>query len=534
MPCPHFKVTITKRSDNKSAVAGAAYQSGENLHSDYDDKMKRYKYKTPEVVHKEIMLPEHAPPEYADRATLWNAVEAVENQWNSQLARRFVLCFPVEVPPEQYLQMLREYCQEQFVSKGMIVDFAIHDKGDGNPHAHIMLTMRGFDENGKWLPKCRKEYVLDETGQRIKLPSGQWKSRRVNLNDWNDKGNVEKWRTAWADIENKYLEMNGRPERADLRSYARQGIDQIPTVHMGPEAFNMEKRGIRTDVGDLNREIKQTNSLMASIRNMIRTMKNWIGEMMQRRAELKSIISDRQNNSVINYLYKYLEMREAERTDWSGTAQFKSTVKDYEKVMRCIEILKQKDIFTFAELNDHLSELEHTSAFHNQRLKNNEKRYATIQSIYDRYETYKKLKPVFEAYSRKNFKFTKEKFYAEHKAEIDEYRKAVRFLKANHGSVDVKKGEYAEEIRNRNLQDAESQDVLAGIKDEISELRRIRFFVNQVLEKEKPAPAPVREEKSGIHDRLKGAKDKADDYNQQRKVPQQDKTKKMKSHDIDI
>ena len=518
MPCPHFKVTITKRSDNKSAVAGAAYQSGENLHSDYDDKMKRYKYKTPEVVHKEIMLPEHAPPEYADRATLWNAVEAVENQWNSQLARRFVLCFPVEVPPEQYLQMLREYCQEQFVSKGMIVDFAIHDKGDGNPHAHIMLTMRGFDENG----------------QRIKLPSGQWKSRRVNLNDWNDKGNVEKWRTAWADIENKYLEMNGRPERADLRSYARQGIDQIPTVHMGPEAFNMEKRGIRTDVGDLNREIKQTNSLMASIRNMIRTMKNWIGEMMQRRAELKSIISDRQNNSVINYLYKYLEMREAERTDWSGTAQFKSTVKDYEKVMRCIEILKQKDIFTFAELNDHLSELEHTSAFHNQRLKNNEKRYATIQSIYDRYETYKKLKPVFEAYSRKNFKFTKEKFYAEHKAEIDEYRKAVRFLKANHGSVDVKKGEYAEEIRNRNLQDAESQDVLAGIKDEISELRRIRFFVNQVLEKEKPAPAPVREEKSGIHDRLKGAKDKADDYNQQRKVPQQDKTKKKKSHDIDI
>ena len=121
MPCPHFKVTITKRSENRSAVAGAAYQSGENIHSDYDDKMKRYKYKAPEVVHKEIMLPEHAPPEYVDRATLWNAVEAVENQWNSQLARRFVLCFPVEVPPEQHLQMLREYCQEQFVSKGMSV-----------------------------------------------------------------------------------------------------------------------------------------------------------------------------------------------------------------------------------------------------------------------------------------------------------------------------------------------------------------------------------------------------------------------------
>ena len=67
--------------------------------------------------------------QFADRATLWNAVEAVENQWNSQLARRIVLAFPVEVPKEQYLKMIREFCQAQFVSKGMIADFAIHDKG---------------------------------------------------------------------------------------------------------------------------------------------------------------------------------------------------------------------------------------------------------------------------------------------------------------------------------------------------------------------------------------------------------------------
>ena len=94
-----------------------------------------------------------APPGYADRATLWNAVEAVENQWNSQLARRIVLAFPVEVPKEQYLSMIKEFCQEQFVSKGMIADFAIHDKGDGNPHAHILLTLRAIDEHGKWLPE---------------------------------------------------------------------------------------------------------------------------------------------------------------------------------------------------------------------------------------------------------------------------------------------------------------------------------------------------------------------------------------------
>ena len=97
IPCPHFKITIVKRSQGQSAVAGAAYQSGERLFSEYDQKTKFYNKKK-ELVHAEIMLPSHAPPGYADRATLWNAVEAVENQWNSQLARRIVLAFPVEVP----------------------------------------------------------------------------------------------------------------------------------------------------------------------------------------------------------------------------------------------------------------------------------------------------------------------------------------------------------------------------------------------------------------------------------------------------
>ena len=125
IPCPHFKITIVKRSQGQSAVAGAAYQSGERLFSEYDQKTKFYNKKK-ELVHAEIMLPSHAPPGYADRATLWNAVEAVENQWNSQLARRIVLAFPVEVPKEQYLSMIKEFCQEQFVSKGMIADFAIY------------------------------------------------------------------------------------------------------------------------------------------------------------------------------------------------------------------------------------------------------------------------------------------------------------------------------------------------------------------------------------------------------------------------
>ena len=129
--CPHFKITIVKRSQGQSAVAGAAYQSGERLFSEYDQRTKFYNKKK-ELVHAEIMLPSHAPPGFADRATLWNAVEAVENQWNSQLARRIVLAFPVEVPKERYLKMIREFCKEQFVSKGMCMNFN---------HEELMLMM---------------------------------------------------------------------------------------------------------------------------------------------------------------------------------------------------------------------------------------------------------------------------------------------------------------------------------------------------------------------------------------------------------
>ena len=160
-------------------------------------KTKNYSYKATEVLAKGILLPSHATPEYADRQTLWNAVEKVEGQWNAQLARGIIMALPRELPKSEYEPLIRDYCREQFVSKGMIADFAIHDKGDGNPHAHILLTMRAIDENGKWLPKAHKVYDLDENGERIRLPSGEWKSHKENTVDWDDRKYAEVWRTEW-------------------------------------------------------------------------------------------------------------------------------------------------------------------------------------------------------------------------------------------------------------------------------------------------------------------------------------------------
>ena len=220
MPCPHNEITIVQRSQRQSAVAAAAYQSGEKLFCEYDQQVKHYPEKRG-IVHNEILLPANAPRSYADRNTLWNAAEAVEKQWNSQLARRWVLTIPREIPPDQYAVLVREFCQQQFVSKGMIADFAIHDPHPPghNPHAHVLLTMRAMDEHGKWLPKSRKVYDLDENGERIKLPSGRWKSHKEDTVDWNDQKYCEIWRHEWEVIQNRYLEANDRPERVDLRSY---------------------------------------------------------------------------------------------------------------------------------------------------------------------------------------------------------------------------------------------------------------------------------------------------------------------------
>ena len=231
MPCPHNEITIVQRSQRQSAVAAAAYQSGEKLFCEYDQQVKHYPEKRG-IVHNEILLPANAPRSYADRNTLWNAAEAVEKQWNSQLARRWVLTIPREIPPDQYAVLVREFCEQQFVSKGMIADFAIHDPHPPghNPHAHVLLTMRAMDEHGKWLPKSRKVYDLDESGERIKLPSGRWKSHKEDTVDWNDQKYCEIWRHEWEVIQNRYLEANDRPERVDLRSYARQGLDIIPMI----------------------------------------------------------------------------------------------------------------------------------------------------------------------------------------------------------------------------------------------------------------------------------------------------------------
>ena len=239
----HCNIGIVSRGKGKSAVAAAAYRSGEKITNEWDGMTHDYTRKRG-VVHTEILLPPHAPPSFSDRAALWNSVELYEKAGNAQLAREIDAALPIELSREEQIRLVREYCSSQFVSRGMCVDFAIHDTGSGNPHCHIMLTMRPLDERGAWAAKSKKEYDLDENGERIRLPSGRYKTHKVDLTGWNDKGNALLWRKAWADISNAYLERAGSRSRIDHRSNAERGIDELPTVHMGVAACQMEKKGI--------------------------------------------------------------------------------------------------------------------------------------------------------------------------------------------------------------------------------------------------------------------------------------------------
>jgi len=256
----------TKR---RGADGAAAYHSGSKL-NEHDYSLKS------EIAHSEIMLPKHAPAEFSVRATLWNSVESAKKQHNEQTARMIVVALPNELTTEQNIELVRNFVRENFVDDGMCADFSIHlghihERKDEvypfkdstiqkeNPHAHIQLTTRPLSADGTWSAKSKKEYILDKNGKRIKLPSGAWKSRRVDLTNWEKPETLLKWRENWANAVNKEYERLGIDERIDHRSLKAQGIDREPTKHMGHKAWNMEKKGVKTIIGNQNRAIMERN-----------------------------------------------------------------------------------------------------------------------------------------------------------------------------------------------------------------------------------------------------------------------------------
>ena len=529
MPVPHLEIRIVQRSKGSSAIAGAAYQAGEKLFSEYDQKMKNYLYKK-EVVYTEVMLPTNAPPGYADRATLWNAAEEVEKQWNSQLARRFVVALPREAPTAMYPQMMQEYCQEHFVSKGMCCDFAIHDPDPPghNPHCHIMLTMRAIDENGKWLPKSRKVYDLDENGERIRLPSGNWKSHKENTVDWNEQYHAEEWRHGWELVQNKYLELAGSPERVDMRSYERQGLDKIPTVHMGAAVCALERKGIETNIGNLNRDITAANRLMQSIRQMVRHLKGWIADLKEKKVALLEALQEAKEPTLPELLGKYLDLRREERTSWTSKGQLKGTVNDFNKVMDAIRYLREKELSTVESLDTYLDTVSGQAVSIRAEMKPKEKRMKEIDTMLSHIANFEAHKAVHTEYAAIRFKKPKEQFAAAHRGELDAYNAAVRYFKVHLEGTKYSTKKLNEERTQLAGEVAEYRERLSAVQEDVKILRDVRHWLNQVLPSEQYRQTAEPGKKPSIQQAVKGRAQRIrEEQGEKRQQPRTEKKQDM-------
>ena len=235
----HHETKIISRKVGQSACAAAAYRSGQKIEDDRYGKTHDYTNKKG-IVYEQILLPHDSPDWANDRERLWNEVERKELRGDSQLAREVNIALPIELTRDEQIKLITDYVKVNYVDKGMIADVVIHDKDDGNPHAHVMLTMRGISREGGFGNKNR---------------------------DWNEHSLATEYRKNWADCVNVELEKRGIEERVDHRSNEERGIEAIPQIHVGAIATEIERKLIakgeepHSERGDLNRSIIAGNKI---------------------------------------------------------------------------------------------------------------------------------------------------------------------------------------------------------------------------------------------------------------------------------
>ncbi|WP_132981539.1 MobQ family relaxase [Pediococcus pentosaceus] len=242
----------------RSAVASASYRSGDKLFSDKEG--KTYSYARDVKPEAFILTPKNAPDWAKDRQKLWNEVEKKDRKSNSRYAKEFNVALPIELSEQDQKDLLTKYVQENFVNAGMVADVAIHRDHPDNPHAHVMLTNRPFNPDGTWGIKSRKEYILDEKGNKTYTKSGYARNRKIWLTDWDKKEKITEWRANWAHAVNQVLEAKNLPDRISEKSYEEQGIDEVATQH---EGINSQKEKRQ----EFNQNVKQQRQAKAEARN---------------------------------------------------------------------------------------------------------------------------------------------------------------------------------------------------------------------------------------------------------------------------
>ncbi len=428
----HLSVTQTKRSAGQSAIASAAYRAGERLYSEYYGEYSDYTRKGG-VICSDILLPSHAPPEYADRQTLWNAVEKAERGKNAQLAYSFDIALQNEFSLEENIALARQFLLENFVSRGMVVDFAVHqpDREDGgipNPHFHVLCPIRPIKQNGKWGLKQRRVYELDEDGNRIRDADGKFVFNAVPTTDWGSPETLEHWRQTWAELCNAKFAEKGLDVRIDHRSYERQGVELLPTVHEGATVRAMEKKGIRTEKGEFNRWIKATNAVIRDIKKKITLLMGWI-------ADMKAELAKPQAPDLVSLLNAYYTQRKA------GVYSQKGKISNLKEMNETFNYLRANGIYTLEDLESRVSEHSAATESLKKTLDEQTARMKAIKQIYDSSAAFQSLKPVYDGLQKIKFEKPRVKYKAEHEAELIQFYAARRKLTEEFpdGKVDMKK-----------------------------------------------------------------------------------------------
>lgn len=415
----HLNVTQIKRSKGQSAIASAAYRAGEKLYSEYYGETSDYTKKHG-VICSEILLPDHAPREYADRQTLWNAVEKAERGKNAQLAYSFDIALQNEFSLDENIDLARQFLLAHFVSQGMVVDFAIHvpdtePGGISNPHFHVMAPIRPIEANGKWGLKQRRVYELDEDGNRLLDADGNYIFNAVSTTDWGSPETLEYWREQWASMCNARFEEKGIGERIDHRSYERQGVDLLPTIHEGPSVRQMESMGIRTDKGEFNRWIKSTNSVIRDIKKKIAALLDWL-------KEVKDELSKPKVPDLLMLLQRYFDQRNA------GAYSNRAKVSNLKEYSELCQYLLDHGIHDVETLEDRVIDLRATTDDWKEKLDAQTAAMKMLRKMPEYYEIYKQLKPVFDGLQKIKYTKAREKYKAEHAHDLKRFYEARRII----------------------------------------------------------------------------------------------------------
>ena len=243
----------------RSAIASAAYRSGEKL---FDDKEGRHYFYARSVMPESFILtPKNAPAWASNREQLWNEVEKKDRKSNSRYAKEFNVALPIELSESEQKELLTKYVQENFVDQGMVADVAIHRDHPDNPHAHVMLTNRPFNPDGSWGLKAKTQYIKDENGKQLLTKSGFPKQRKIWLVDWDKKEKINEWRHNWATSVNQFLAQKNIPDRISEKSFVEQGIADTPMQHEGINSKRHERRAF-------NQQVKTYRKSKAGYKNM--------------------------------------------------------------------------------------------------------------------------------------------------------------------------------------------------------------------------------------------------------------------------